>query len=286
MPGYNKSLSRLSPPVSPPKEIERIITDIYDTLNNLSGDSSTTPSQNITITTASGPSLVPGTPTTLTHPNTSGQSSVDNSNGSVIQDVTLDNFGHVTSLASTDLDSRYLALTGGTLTGALTAGSGILFGSDTAAANTLDDYEEGTWTPVYGSSSATVVSSTYDSGVTFGQYTKIGDTVHLWGRIRTDQLTWSSNSGSVFITGIPFSANNVIGNDVLTYAGSIAYANNWSGEHPMHLGIAGGSNNRIFLYYQEIHFDSNNGGYLNISPTDTNTSTDGNDLVFQITYKV
>jgi hypothetical protein len=45
--------------------------------------------------------------TTFTHNDTSSQSSVNNSSGTVIQDVTLDTYGHITSLGSTDLDSRY-----------------------------------------------------------------------------------------------------------------------------------------------------------------------------------
>ena len=41
------------------------------------------------------------------HPTIIAASSVDNSNGSVIQDITLDSNGHVTVLGSVDLDSRY-----------------------------------------------------------------------------------------------------------------------------------------------------------------------------------
>jgi len=48
---------------------------------------------------------------TISHSDTSSQASVDNSGGSVIQDVTLDTFGHVTGLASIDLDLRYVPLT-------------------------------------------------------------------------------------------------------------------------------------------------------------------------------
>ena len=44
---------------------------------------------------------------TISHADTSSQSSVNNSNGVVIQDVTLDGHGHVTGLASVDLDGRY-----------------------------------------------------------------------------------------------------------------------------------------------------------------------------------
>jgi predicted heme/steroid binding protein len=48
---------------------------------------------------------------TISHADTSSQASVDNSGGTVIQDVTLDTFGHVTALASIDLDGRYVPLT-------------------------------------------------------------------------------------------------------------------------------------------------------------------------------
>ena len=44
---------------------------------------------------------------TISHADTSTQGSVNNSNGTVIQDVTLDTYGHVTGLASVDLDNRY-----------------------------------------------------------------------------------------------------------------------------------------------------------------------------------
>jgi trimeric autotransporter adhesin len=60
---------------------------------------------------------------TLAHADTSSQTSVNNSNGSVIQDVTLDTYGHVTGLTSTNLDGRYVARTGSTMSGTLTMGS-------------------------------------------------------------------------------------------------------------------------------------------------------------------
>ena len=56
---------------------------------------------------------------TISHADTSSQASVNNSNGTVIQDVTLDGFGHVTGLASVDLDTRYVNVTGDTMTGTL-----------------------------------------------------------------------------------------------------------------------------------------------------------------------
>jgi len=44
---------------------------------------------------------------TINHSDTSSQSSVNNSGGTVIQDVTLDGYGHVTALGSYNLDGRY-----------------------------------------------------------------------------------------------------------------------------------------------------------------------------------
>ena len=50
---------------------------------------------------------------TVAHADTSSQASVDNSAGNVIQDVTVDTYGHVTAIGSTNLDDRYLSALGG-----------------------------------------------------------------------------------------------------------------------------------------------------------------------------
>jgi len=64
---------------------------------------------------------------TIVHADTSSQASVDNSNGLVIQDVTLDTYGHVTGLGSVDLDSRYVRLSPG---GAQTIGGNLTISGD------------------------------------------------------------------------------------------------------------------------------------------------------------
>jgi len=62
----------------------------------------------------------------------------------------------------------------GTLTTTIDANlGGILFGTDTASANTLDDYEEGTWVPALVGPSSVAYSSQ------IGNYTKIGRMVFL-----------------------------------------------------------------------------------------------------------
>lgn len=49
-----------------------------------------------------------GNTVTITHTDSSTQASVNNANGNVIQDVTLDTNGHVTGLASINLDNRFV----------------------------------------------------------------------------------------------------------------------------------------------------------------------------------
>ena len=69
-----------------------------------------------------------------------------------------------------------------------------------ADANTLDDYEEGTWTPgLTINASATGISLT-----SVGEYTKIGNQVTVTGRITLSSK--GASVGSVLITGLPFTA--------------------------------------------------------------------------------
>ena len=71
---------------------------------------------------------------------------------------------------------------------------GLTFNGDTAAANALDDYEEGTWTPGSGSN-----FGAFSNAV--GNYVKIGKVVHL-----TFQFNYASGSSSNAgqVTGLPF----------------------------------------------------------------------------------
>lgn len=86
------------------------------TINGTSYDLSANRTWNVGTVTSitAGAGLDGGTITTtgtISHADTSSQASVDNSGGIVIQDVTLDTYGHVTGLASIDLDGRYVPLT-------------------------------------------------------------------------------------------------------------------------------------------------------------------------------
>jgi hypothetical protein len=112
-------------------------------------------------------------------------------------------------------------------TGAATFSSGIGIGGATATtggiqfpatavaiadANNLDDYEEGTWTPV-------LTCDNSPSGVTYsgraGKYTKIGRVVHI--EFVIGLTSKGTGTGDSFISGLPF----VVANDMA--AGEPAY---------------------------------------------------------------
>ena len=87
-----------------------------------------------------------------------------------------------------------------------TTGAGITFPASQSAssdANTLDDYEEGTWTPTI-SGSTSAGTGTYS--VQVGRYTKICNRVWVDARI-----SWSAHTGTgnLYITGLTFASANI-----------------------------------------------------------------------------
>ena len=83
-----------------------------------------------------------------------------------------------------------------------TSGAGITFPATQSAssdANTLDDYEEGTWTPVDGSGAGLTFTSAS------GTYIKIGKIVFINMFV---EFPSTANGAAAFIAGIPFAPNN------------------------------------------------------------------------------
>ena len=81
---------------------------------------------------------------------------------------------------------------------------GLKFNGDTAAANALDDYEEGTWIPAISFGGASV-DVTYNEQS--GQYTKVGRKVSISGRIFLSNK--GTSTGDAVITGLPFTSGNL-----------------------------------------------------------------------------
>ena len=120
-----------------------------------------------------------------------------------------------------------------TVTGLITATGGqIAFPATqnaSADVNTLDDYEEGTWTPIYKPGSGDDFASvTYD--FQNGAYVKIGRLVYIVCKMRTDAIDKGTATGSarINIEGLPFTIrNDTSGNFVTTIGlGSAFLANN------------------------------------------------------------
>ena len=85
-----------------------------------------------------------------------------------------------------------------------TAAKGVCLGvTSNTDSNTIDDYEEGTWTGAFqlGSGSVTIHSS-YNTG----QYIKVGSLVYFNIHCRVSAV--SSPSGKFDITGLPFNFGN------------------------------------------------------------------------------
>ena len=103
---------------------------------------------------------------------------------------------------------------------------GITFNGDTAAANALDDYEEGIWTPVVGSATtASTVSYTLQKGY----YTKIGNRVFYSLYMNFDVTTAGTG---FFYASLPFT----VVNGHTFAAASIAYQNVFTVATGYHLG--------------------------------------------------
>jgi hypothetical protein len=87
-----------------------------------------------------------------------------------------------------------------------------------ADGNTLDDYEEGEWTPTYTATSGSFGTITYRFQQ--GRYTKVGRAVSFTCMIATDDIQIGTASGSVNISGLPFTNNNNENSYALTTANS------------------------------------------------------------------
>jgi hypothetical protein len=156
-------------------------------------------------------------------------------------------------------------------TGASTSGSGITFPATQSAStnvNTLDDYEEGTWTPtvVYN----TVNTPTFSNQT--GRYTKIGSIVQI-----TFQLSFNENgsTGSYIVVGnLPFTVKNTGGAKAVVTIQSFGFAS-----LPLNISLTGKVDNNTTNI--ELQLNDNSGTFI----TDTNTDND-QDIYGFVTYEV
>lgn len=112
--------------------------------------------------------------------------------------------------------------------------------SPSGAANVLDDYEEGSWTPAlnFGSGSTGI---SYGAA-TGGRYTKVGNLVMAQGILALTSK--GSSSGGAQIVGLPFASLN----DGLSGSCAIGYAAGFSSVSGAVLGVVQPNATKISLY--------------------------------------
>jgi hypothetical protein len=129
------------------------------------------------------------------------------------------------------------------------SGAGITFPATQSAssnANTLDDYEEGTWTPVLGGDGGGT-AMTYTTQI--GKYTKIGNVITADAYVLLSAR--GTITGNVVITGLPFTGNSGY-NSSVTWGYWNNLGTNWAsvggwlnGGNSIYLGGEQTSNNGI-----------------------------------------
>jgi len=104
-----------------------------------------------------------------------------------------------------------------------TAAKGFNFTANTPASGmtsqNLTWYEEGTWTPVLTFATPGDLSVTYTTQV--GTYTRIGNKVFLNFNTNASSFTYTTASGGLRISGLPFTSKNLSGDEG---CGSIAFS--------------------------------------------------------------
>ena len=137
-----------------------------------------------------------------------------------------------------EVDSAYLNIStasSGTTTQRLRVDAdGLKFGTDTAAASALDDYEEGTFTPSWQASTTTVT-------VNHASYTKVGRMVTV--NFYISNISPATSSDTQYIQGLPFTIAS--GHYP---AGSIGYS---VIADTANLGVLGGAGTTN-IYFHEI----------------------------------
>ncbi len=143
--------------------------------------------------------------------------------------------------------------------------SGVTFPATqvpSADANTLDDYEEGTWTPAW----LNFGTGTYD--VQQGRYTKIGRLVTI--ECYLGILSLGSASGNAIITGLPFVP-------VGTVATPQMWTNNWASSGQNIVALGGGST-QLTLFI----IPSSSG----VTQATMSNMTTSSNIVFTLSYAV
>lgn len=170
--------------------------------------------------------------------------------------VTINGSGTITGVSTMGTTVVNQTLTTPTITSTMgvgnatpsASGAGITFPATQSAstdANTLDDYEEGTFTPtIYGSSAA---GTTTYTGSTYGRYVKIGQWVFI-----ELSVYWSSStgaSGSLLVGNLPFAPSNFTNHYPTASIGYYNYGSNTGWGNIFQAALVSPNSTVINVYY-------------------------------------
>ena len=124
---------------------------------------------------------------------TDGTPAADDMPGAIVFSTTSD---------GNDSVDRRMVITGDGYLRLHTNSPGIQFNNDTAAANALDDYEEGTWTPVMAKAGAAGSVTSPDSAL--GYYRKVGSLLWLSFYFYKASGSFGSGTNRWYVDGIPY----------------------------------------------------------------------------------
>jgi hypothetical protein len=156
------------------------------------------------------------------------------------------------------------------------SGQGIDFSATpgTGTSELLDDYEEGTWSPVYAMTGTNFAAITMSA--TNAKYTKVGNLVHVEAYIKTDNLDVTGATGFVKVTGLPFTtASSTLSNIV------VSLARNWAVNYPSAAYI-GSSDTEIVLEFRALANGAT--ALMNAANMTAGATADQNTMVLTATY--
>ena len=145
----------------------------------------------------------------------------------------------------------------------------------TGSANKLDDYEEGTWTPVY-SDAGTGGNTAVANGGKRALYTKVGNLVTINASCSNLNTTGMTAGNDLFITGLPFACVALAGAPTTFWVGATRMGS-VSFEGYVSAIISDG------VDYVRLSETRNNGTVDQI--TVSNLSSGAADIHFTITYE-
>jgi len=197
-----------------------------------------------------------------------------------MSEIRVDTITEKTSANGVAIDSVTLKDGGATLTDNITfsaSGKGVHLGVTTAtAANLLDDYEEGTFTPSFNGTAGGASGVTYSYRL--GWYEKIGNKVdvHIW----LDCASMSSvPSGGCTITGLPFTSS---AETQFWHSIYIGYANLWSADEAPQGGYLSLNSTLINLVTNDSADGRNN---MNNTVTCSNAMSGNEEVMVTASYR-